>query len=76
MRHILITSTDHPDTYVDIGDTLEQKVTALRKHVSQLDGRRDYEALIRNWASNTGAQVGMPYAEAFRQIKRPSDNER
>ena len=76
VRHILVTSTDHPDTYVDIGDTLEQKVAALRKHSSQLDGRRDYEALIRTWASNTGAQVGIPYAEAFRQIKRPPDNER
>jgi LmbE family N-acetylglucosaminyl deacetylase len=76
VRHILVASTDYPDTFVDIKDTLEVKVVALRKHVSQLDGRRDYEALIRDWASNTGAQVGMPFAEAFRQIRRPPDNER
>jgi LmbE family N-acetylglucosaminyl deacetylase len=76
VRHILIASTDQPDTWVDIEDTLELKVTALRKHVSQLDGRRDYEALIRDWAVNTGAAVGLRYAEAFRSIVRPPDNER
>ena len=76
VRHILVTSTDHPDTWVDIGETIEQKIVALRQHVSQLDGRRDYEGLIRQWAVNTGAQVGIQYAEAFMQIQRPPDNER
>ncbi len=76
VRHILVASTDYPDTWIDIAETVDLKVEALRKHVSQLDGRRDYEGLIRQWAVNTGAQVGIPYAEAFRQILRPPDNER
>ena len=76
VRRILVASTDQPDTWTDIEDTLELKSEALRKHVSQLDGRRDYEGLIRDWAVNTGAAVGLRYAEAFRSIVRPPDNER
>ena len=51
-------------------------VSALRKHISQLDGRRDYEGLIRQWAVTSGAEVGIQYAESFMQIRRPPDNER
>jgi LmbE family N-acetylglucosaminyl deacetylase len=76
VRHILVCATPQPDTWVDIGETIETKVAALREHVSQLDGRRDYEALIRGWAERAGAEAGIPYAEAYMQIKRPPDNER
>ena len=76
VRHILVASPNRPDTWVDIGETIEIKIEALRKHVSQLDGRRDYEGLIRQWAASAGAEVGIPYAEAFMQIRRPPDNER
>jgi LmbE family N-acetylglucosaminyl deacetylase len=76
VRHILVASTDQPDTWVDIEGTLELKIEALRKHVSQLDGRRDYEGMIRAWAESTGAPVGLRCAEAFRSIIRPPDNER
>jgi LmbE family N-acetylglucosaminyl deacetylase len=76
VRHILVCATPQPDTWVDISETVEIKVEALRKHVSQLDGRRDYEGMIRQWAVSTGAAVGIPYAEAFMQIMRPPDNER
>jgi LmbE family N-acetylglucosaminyl deacetylase len=76
VRHILVASSNHPDTWVDISETLDLKVEALRKHVSQLDGRRDYEGMIYQWAVTTGAEVGIPYAEAYMQIRRPPDNER
>jgi LmbE family N-acetylglucosaminyl deacetylase len=76
VRHILVASTDRPDTWVDISDTIELKIEALRQHVSQLDGRRDYEGMIRDWAVTNGAEVGLPYAESFMRILRPPDNER
>jgi LmbE family N-acetylglucosaminyl deacetylase len=76
VRHILVASSDHPDTWVDISETLDIKIQALRKHVSQLDGRRDYEGMVRQWAATAGAQVGIPYAESYMQILRPPDNER
>jgi LmbE family N-acetylglucosaminyl deacetylase len=75
VRHILVASTDHPDTWVDIESTLELKIEALRQHVSQFDGRRDFESMVRAWAAETGAHVGIRYAEAYRSIIRPPDNE-
>jgi len=76
VRHILVASTDRPDTWIDISDTIEIKVEALGQHVSQLDGRRDYEGMIRQWAVDAGAEAGIPYAESYMQIMRPPDNER
>jgi LmbE family N-acetylglucosaminyl deacetylase len=71
VRQILVASSLHPDTWVDISETLDLKVEALRQHASQWDGRRDHEALIRQWAVDTGAPVGLPAAEAFLRIARP-----
>jgi LmbE family N-acetylglucosaminyl deacetylase len=76
VRHILVASTDQPDTWIDIESTLELKIEALRQHVSQFDGRRDFESMVREWALETGAAAGLPYAEAYRSIVRPPDNER
>jgi LmbE family N-acetylglucosaminyl deacetylase len=76
VRHILVASTDRADTWIDIESTLELKIEALCKHVSQFDGRRDFEGMVRAWAAETGAQVGLRYAEAYRSIVRPPDNER
>lgn len=71
VRQILIASTQQPDTWIDISETLELKLEALRQHDSQHDGRRDLPALIRGWAEETGAEVGLPYAESFLRIARP-----
>jgi LmbE family N-acetylglucosaminyl deacetylase len=73
VRQILVASTLTPDTWVDITDTIELKIEALRQHASQLDGRRDYVGMIRQWAVDAGAQAGLPYAEAFMRILRPQE---
>ena len=75
VRQILVASPVSPDTWVDIGETLELKLEALRQHASQLDGRRDYVGLIREWAEEAGAQAGLAYAEAFMRIVRPQERE-
>jgi len=71
VRQILVASSQNADTWINIGETLELKLEALRQHVSQWDGRRDLEAVIRGWAADTGAQVGLSAAEAFLRIARP-----
>lgn len=53
--------------YVDITDTIDLKVEALKKHVSQL-GDWDPAAMIREWAAETGKKVGFAYAESFYRI--------
>ena len=71
VRQILVAASQSADPWIDISGTLELKLEALRQHVSQWDGRRDLEAVIRGWAAETGAQVGLPAAEAFMRIARP-----
>jgi len=71
VRQILVASPQEPDTWIDISETLDVKLEALRKHDSQHDGRRDLPTLIRGWAEQAGAPVGLQHAEAFRRIVRP-----
>jgi LmbE family N-acetylglucosaminyl deacetylase len=53
--------------YIDISDTIDTKIEALRQHVSQL-GNWDPEERIKEWSAGTGKKVGFKYAEAFRRI--------
>ncbi|MCP4417624.1 MAG: PIG-L family deacetylase [Chloroflexi bacterium] len=53
--------------YVDISESLETKMLALKEHKSQL-GDTDYSDRLRERAERIGKQVGMAYAEAFRRF--------
>ena len=59
------------DTYIDITDTFDAKVAALREHVSQVSHNPDLEQMLRNWGRLTAERGGLPadrLAEAFRVI--------
>ena len=57
-------SAEEPDTYVDIGKTLDIKLEALTRHESQhRDASPDW---VRERARELGEQAGVEYAEAFR----------
>jgi LmbE family N-acetylglucosaminyl deacetylase len=71
VRQIMVASSPTPDTWIDIGETIELKLDALRKHDSQHDGRRDLPTLIRGWAERSGVEAGLQYAESFLRIARP-----
>lgn len=53
--------------YVDITETIENKIEALRAHASQL-GDWDPDEPIKNWNGETGRQVGFQFAERFMRI--------
>ncbi len=55
------------NTYVDITETLDIKIAALRKHVSQL-GDWDPEERVREWTAETGKKVGYLHAEGYFRI--------
>jgi LmbE family N-acetylglucosaminyl deacetylase len=60
------------DTYVDITDTVERKIEALRSHVSQLPDPDGIETRLRTWGAATAEGAGMPFgrlAEAFLRIE-------
>lgn len=67
VKELYISGSLQPNTYIDISDTLDRKIEALRCHKSQVDpGDGQW---IRNWAAETGKSSGIAYAEAFRVIK-------
>lgn len=67
---ILMWGTEHPDTFIDITDTIEDKINALKKHASQVAGSgRDVDHFVKVNAQNQGRMANMPYAEGFRRIQ-------
>lgn len=71
-RKVYVTSWDHVDVYVNIEDTIQTKIDALRTHVSQMKGG-DPEELIRSWAGELGRGKEMAYAEGFRVVTLVDD---
>lgn len=65
VKRLYIHGHDKPDTWVDIADTLETKIIALKKHVSQGD-THDVEKWITQWAEEEAKEKGLKYAEAYR----------
>lgn len=59
--------TQRPNTYVDISDSLEDKLEAVRKHRTQFEGKWDfYESFVRFQAERYGRELGTKYAEALK----------
>jgi LmbE family N-acetylglucosaminyl deacetylase len=52
---------------VDIASTIDIKIAALKKHVSQL-GDWDPGKMIREWAAEEAKDHGMEYAEAYKVL--------
>jgi len=65
---ILLFSTDNPDFFVDVADTITLKLRALAKHKSQVSRISDWKERVRNWASVSGEKAGLSMAEAFKRI--------
>ncbi len=60
------------NTYIDITDTIDLKLKALRCHASQL-GEWDPEPMMKEWTSEAGAKVGYKYAEGYFKITLKED---
>lgn len=61
--------SEYPDTFIDISETLADKVHALRAHVSQVGDAEGLEERMRERAAEVGAPQGIALAEAFKAIK-------
>jgi LmbE family N-acetylglucosaminyl deacetylase len=74
-NYVYISTGEDANYYVDISDTIERKIEALRQHKSQL-GDWDPEPRIRERNAAVGKRVGFAYAESFRRMElKPPDVE-
>lgn len=70
VTELLFWSTAEATVFVDISETIDQKIEALREHASQI---ADMEALaerIRERGRVLGQEHDLPYAEGFRRQAR------
>jgi len=65
VKRLYVHGSEKPDTWVDIADTLDVKIRALKKHFTQGDTHNS-EKMIRDWAIEEGKAKGLRYAEAYR----------
>jgi LmbE family N-acetylglucosaminyl deacetylase len=64
VKRLFIHGHEKADTWIDITDTLQTKITALKKHVSQVD-THDVDKWIMQWAEEEGKDKGLKYAESY-----------
>lgn len=63
---------NNADVFVNIEDTIDVKIAALRAHKSQM-GDWDPEPMVREWAANSAKGKEMAYAEAYRVVTLVDD---
>lgn len=74
VRKVYVTSWEKGDLFVNISETIDLKIEALRAHVSQMNGW-DPADMIREWGRDYAKGKEMEYAEAFRVIQLVSDED-
>jgi LmbE family N-acetylglucosaminyl deacetylase len=64
VRQVYIYGHDKPNVWVDVTETIEQKIAALKQHASQMGGW-DPTEMIKEWGAETGKEKGLAYAESY-----------
>lgn len=66
VKRVYLHGSEKPDTWVDIGATMDKKIAALKKHVSQVGEWEEMEKVVREWAAEDGKEHGLDYAESYK----------
>ncbi len=67
-NYVYISGTADANLFVDISDTIDIKIEALRQHQPSQFGDWDPGPMVKEWAREAGSQVGYGYAERFRRL--------
>jgi len=73
-RKVYVSTWQHADTFVDITETIDVKIAALKQHASQM-GDWDPTERIKQWAAERARGLEVSYVESFRVITLRSDEE-
>ena len=74
VRKVYVMDWMKSDVFVNITETIELKIEALKKHVSQM-GEWDPAPSIKEWAAGRAKGKEMAYAEGFRVVTLVSDED-
>jgi len=72
VREVYYIQWEQPRLVIDISETVELKLEAIRCHASQVTDFKAFEARMRDRAATLGKEKGYAYAEGFDQIVVPS----
>jgi len=76
VRRLYLSSSNRPTVRIEIGEHLERKLEALRRHASQGAGEEASLAKVRARAAEEGAAIKVAAAEAFRLVVIDPDERR
>jgi len=68
VAELMFVGAEHPDSYVDVSETFDVKLAALRRHDSQVGRSQNLEERLRERLTEVGKQADLPMAEAFRRL--------
>ena len=69
VREVLVMHAEEPDKWIDVSDSIDIAVEALRQHVSQLGEGHENDDWMRKWRREAGEKEGVQYAERFKHFK-------
>jgi LmbE family N-acetylglucosaminyl deacetylase len=70
VAELFLWSTNEANQIVDVAETLERKIDALRHHASQFRNFDDIARWVRRRAEELGERAGYRAAEGFRRVTR------
>jgi len=68
VREVYAAGAEHPDCWIDIEATIDRKIAALRKHVSQIADMDITEERMRARAAEVAQGHEMRFAECFKVL--------
>ncbi|MEU4829764.1 PIG-L deacetylase family protein [Streptosporangium sp. NPDC023615] len=71
VREVWLNGSPAPDHHVDVTDTFDRKLAALRSHVSQVGHQDDFEESLRGHFSRIAVEAGFGegrYIESFQRV--------
>jgi len=71
VREVYVIQWERPGLVLDVTDTMELKLEAIRCHKSQVSDFKAVEARMRNRAATLGKEKGYSYAEGFDHVIVP-----
>jgi LmbE family N-acetylglucosaminyl deacetylase len=74
VRKVFVLSWNEIDTFVNISETIELKIKALKEHTSQM-GEWDPAPRLKEWSAEMAKGKEMAYAEGFRVVTLVSDED-